>query len=126
MRNRRWIGVLILGVLVVLGICGSTLYRQQTAVLLRGIEPSCTVGITSASITIQAWSANDDCQAMLAGPDNFTGVDWTKFGTSLVSTTSGSVACEMDMAGRHVTVRDGGMMNAGAEVCTLLQGPSLP
>lgn len=108
--------------LVAIGICGATLYQQQLSVFFRNLEPSCSIGIGTTAVTVQAWSANDDCQKMLLGQDNFTGQNWLKLGASPVSDTSGAIVCEMDMQGRHVIVRDGSMSNNGAAICAMMNG----
>jgi hypothetical protein len=112
--------------IVVFFACGSTLYRQQFNDFLRGFEPSCTIGILDATVTVQGWSANDDCQQMLDGSnDNFTGVDWLKHGGAPASPTDGTVACEYDIASRHVTVRYGITTDGGNFACDLLN-PIMP
>jgi hypothetical protein len=61
-----------------------------------------------ATITVRAWSANDDCQRMMYGQDNFTGVIWHNI--TPATTVDGPVACEMDINGRHVVVRGDGIV----------------
>jgi hypothetical protein len=123
-RRSSWIGYLIilLLILAICGVIGSTFYRQQFDNLLRNLEPSCSISAFGATITVQGWSANNDCQQMLYGGDNFTGVNWS--GATSASVVDGSVICEQDIDGRHVIVRDNGA-NSGAVVCGMLN-PILP
>lgn len=127
MRQRIWqsnlTGFFIIGA-IILFICGFSLYGSQITIFFRNIEPSCTIGMGTATITVQAWSADSDCQAMLIGPNNFTDANWVKYGVAQLSgpNMNGSVICEMEVSGRHVTVRDVG--NNGAVACTLLTDPT--
>lgn len=100
------VGVVV--VLVIFGIFARSLYRQQFDNFFRGLEPTCSVSAFGATITVQGWSANDDCQHMLYGGDNFTGVKWT--GATPISSADGSIICEQDIDGRHVTVRGNGVV----------------
>lgn len=116
MFNRLWnsnaTGFFILGFLCILllsaFICsGSSLYRSQLTVFFRNFEPSCTVGSGPTTITVQGWSANDDCAKMVGAQPNFTGVNWGLLVQPMSGpNTNGMVICEYDIAGRHVTVRD--------------------
>jgi len=118
---------IVLLILAILSLVAFTLYRQQVDTLLRSLQPTCTVGVASATITVQAWSANNDCQLMTQGQDNFTGVNWLKLGATPVSQAGGNVSCEMDLSGRHVTVRDSSLNNSqGAVFCSMLNGGMLP
>jgi hypothetical protein len=96
--------VLVLAILLVL----SSVYKQQFNSLLIGFEPSCSMREYGATITVQAWSANDDCQRMEYGQDNFSGVIWHNI--SATNIADGPVACEMDIDGRHVIVRGDGIV----------------
>lgn len=120
----------ILGILVflVIGGCAFGFYGVQLTVFFRGLEPSCSIGLGTATVTVQAWSANDDCIAMLANVDDFSGVNWGKLGAHAVSApnTSGATICEFDMGGRHVTVRDDATSNSGTIACMGLQGELQP
>lgn len=107
------IAALLLAIIAVL----STAYRTQLGLFLRNLEPSCSISFIGATITVQAWSANDDCEQMLFGPDNFTGVDWK--GGHPASEVSGTITCEYDLAGRHLIVRDAGS-GQGDIVCTMI------
>jgi hypothetical protein len=114
--------ILVLAALIIIVV--SILYRQQVNSLLRGLEPSCNIGISTSTLTVQAWSANSDCQAMLAGNNNFTYRDWGRLGGTLVSEpASGSIMCELDMSDRHIIVRDSTpVSNNGVITCGILQG----
>jgi hypothetical protein len=115
---------LLLALVIAIFIVFATLYRQQFNVLLRGLEPSCNIGISTSTITVQSWSANDDCEAMLSSTNNFTYHDWGKLGGTLVSEpATGSIMCEFDIGERHVTVRDSTpMSNNGQITCGILNG----
>jgi hypothetical protein len=124
-QNTPWGGYAILLVLVIAIIfVFATLYRQQFNALMRGLEPSCNIAIGTSTITVQAWGANDDCEQMLAGTNNFTYRDWSKLGGTLVSEpASGSILCELDMSERHITVRDSApYSNNGQITCGILNG----
>lgn len=125
MRRRIWqsnlTGYFIIGAIILFAfiVCGSSLYSAQLSLFFRGLEPSCSLSMGTATITVQAWSANDDCQAMQGNPHNFTGVNWG----ALLSPVSGpnmngDVICEMDISGRHITVRDNS--SNGAIACGML------
>lgn len=116
-------GYFIIGAIILIAL-GSYLYGSQLTVFFRNFEPSCTIGIGTATITVQAWSADSDCGAMLRGPNNFTGANWAKFLPEQMSgpNTNGSVICEMNVSDRYVTVRDTG--NMGSVACTLLTDPT--
>ncbi len=121
-------GYLLIGILAIITffICISSLYGQQVTIFLRGLEPSCIVGDGSATITVQSWSANDDCRKMAAGYDDFSGVKWGAI-LSPESEASGTIICERDLSGRHITIRDGNSLsNTGAVLCTMLDMPSAP
>ncbi|SRR6266480_1911796 len=105
--------------LLTLWICGS-LYSQQLSTLFRGIEPTCTIGIASATVTVQAWSASDDCQKMLVGQDDFTGINWPEYQATARNSADGAVQCEFDRGERHITIRDGGSVGTGNSLCILL------
>jgi hypothetical protein len=123
-KQASWLGYLVIVVLILaIGSIGSTLYRQQFNNLLRNLEPSCSISAFGATVTVQGWSANSDCQSMLYGGDNFTGVKWT--GATPASEADGTLVCEQDIDGRHVTVRDSGT-NSGAVVCGMLNPLSAP
>lgn len=124
-KRATWIEYLLFIVLflVVLGFCGNSLFHQQIDQLLSNLEPSCVVGIGSASITVKAWSANDDCQKMIYGQPNFTGHNWLKLGAAKRSEATGDIICEMNMDGRRVTVRDTPTSNMGVTICDILQAP---
>jgi hypothetical protein len=99
--------ILLLLVLAIFFVL-SNVYKQQFNSLFSSFEPSCSMRGYGATITVQAWSANDDCEAMIYGQDNFTGVIWHNMTATTV--VDGDVACEMDMNGRHVIVRGNGIV----------------
>lgn len=123
-KRRSWLTpiLILLLIIVILGVCGFTFYRQQFDNLLRELKPSCTISAFGDTITVQGWSANDDCQKMIYGQDNFTGVNWLKGGAAPAN-ADGPIACEMDISKRHVTVRDN--VGNGGVVCTMLN-PIMP
>lgn len=110
--------ILVLAIFLVL----SNVYKQQFNGLLSGFAPSCSMREYGATITVRAWSANDDCQRMMYGQDNFTGVIWRNMSATTI--VEGDVACEMDINGRHVVVR-GNSGNDGVIVCGMFD-PLLP
>lgn len=120
------IGYLTIGVLI-LAVCGTFvdgLYGEQLSTLFRGFAPSCTIGVGSATVTVKGWSANNDCQAMLAGGhDNFTGMDWSQYQAYAASSPASNVQCEFDLSGRHITIRDSGISTIGSDLCTIMRGP---
>lgn len=120
--------VLFVLLFAVLGVCAKSLYPQQFANLIRNIEPSCTIGLGTATVTVQSWSANKDCIAMLANADDFSGANFGRLGFHSVSepNMNGTVLCEFDSRGRHITVRDGDMSNNGQIACMALRGELLP
>lgn len=103
--------ILVLAIFFVL----SNVYKQQFNGFLSSFAPSCSMREYGATITVRAWSANDDCERMEYGQDNFTGVTWHNMSATTI--VEGDVACEMDIAGRHVVVRGSG--NDGAIVCSM-------
>lgn len=122
MLKRIWqsnaTGYFIIGGIIIfaLCVCSSSLYSQQFSVFFRGLEPSCTLSVGTATITVQAWSANSDCDAMLGDPHNFSGVKWGGLASpSSEPNMNGEVICEMDISGRHVIVKDN--TSTGAVVC---------
>jgi len=129
LRQRIWnsnlTGFFIIGgiLLFMLCACSSSLYSRQLGLFFRSLAPSCSIGVDTATVTVQAWSANRDCQEMLSGHGNFTEIDWTRYEADQVSAPNmtGAVVCEMDIAGRHVTIRDSPASNAGADLCYLLR-----
>jgi hypothetical protein len=129
-RKASWFLYLVLFVilLAVLWVCGASLYPQQFANFTRSLEPSCNIGLGTATVTVQSWSANKDCIAMLANADDFSGVNWGSLGFRSVSepNTGGSIICERELSGRHLTVRDGAMSNNGAIACMEMDGSIIP
>ena len=87
------------------------------------------VGVTgtAAQVTIQAWSAPLDCQA-LTNPNTIeTFLGKSSPNAAHVSTypvtqgTSGAVMCEVDYKGRHLVVRDqGSFAFEGWAICDML------
>lgn len=128
-RRASWRGYLILlGLVLAIFFVFSTLYPQQFANFTRGLEPSCNIGLGTATVTVQSWSANKDCTAMLANADDFSGVNWGYLGFRSVSepNTGGSIVCERNLSGRYLTVRDGTMSNNGAIACMEMDGSIIP
>jgi hypothetical protein len=99
---------LLLALVLAIFIVFSQLYKQQFNSLFSGFAPSCSMRLYGATITVHGWSANDDCERMEYGQDNFTGVIWHN--ASATTITDGPVACEMDIDGRHVVVRGNGIV----------------
>lgn len=90
------------------------------------LEPTCTVGVsgTSVTLTIQGWTAPQDCADLLAGRPNFFGGTGTGTGGTIYQVTqtpTQPVVCELDYRGRHVIVREASTL-LGMLVCKALQG----
>lgn len=122
MKHRRIIlasGALLLAALAV------WLYWPQAATALRGVEPACTVGLSgsAATITIQGWSATDDCNKIVSGQPSFLGGPAAPGNVYLVTgAATAPVLCELDKQGRHLIVRDQGFLTlVGTGECELLQ-----
>lgn len=113
--------IIVVLVLAILSTLAEAFYPQQVHNILQTVAPSCSVRIASATITVRAWSADSDCNAILQGPNNFTGWDWTKYGVTSTSEADGDIMCELTFSGRDVIVRDVPASNTGNEACTLLQ-----
>lgn len=125
MLQRIWqsnlTGYFIIGgiILFALCVCSSSLYGYRISHMFDGFAPSCTIGVGTATITVTAWSAHDDCAAMLSGPNNFSNVDWSHLASPRSEpNTNGPVICEFDEGDRHVTVRDNG--DTGGVLCGML------
>ena len=91
-----------------------------------GVTPSCTIGLsgTAATITIQAWSANNDCNDIVNGRVSFLGDPVKPGGVYLLtSAPTGAILCETDKQGRHLVVRDQGLNIIGSGECQLLTKP---
>lgn len=92
--------------------------------LIQAIEPSCTIGLTgtAATITIEAWSANQDCDAFFAGNPTFLGPaveNPTKNYYRYSGTPTEPVVCEGNDQGRHIIVRDEGALKlVGNSICS--------
>ena len=130
MQNRRktslWerAGTVVIFVLALaIGITISAIYYPQTINgLFFGMAPSCSIGVGSATVTVKGW--HNDCQQMEAGGNNnFTGIDWSKYRAYAASEANGTVQCEFDLGGRHISIRDSGMSNTGSEICVIMRGP---
>lgn len=128
-RRASWRGyVILLVLLLAIFFVFTQLYPQQFANFTRNLEPSCNIGLGTATVTVQSWSANKDCIAMLANADDFSGANFGSLGFRSVSepNMNGTVLCEFDSRGRHITVRDGDMSNNGQIACMALRGELLP
>jgi hypothetical protein len=114
----------ILGTAVILLLLSiiSWFYWPQVQVVARNLEPSCTIGFggTSATLTIQGWSASDDCNKTINGEPNFVIVNpqANKQQFYLSSNPTGDIQCEFDDQGRHIIVRDSGSIKlVGLALC---------
>ena len=132
-----WKHPLMIGmyVAIVLVFCLSSaiVYAAYTGALQRfllSIEPTCTVGLTgsAATMTIIAWSANQDCDDLFAGKTTFLGqgtsdvADLNKLVYRYTGTPTSPVVCELDIKGRHIIVRDEGALKlVGTQLCENLQ-----
>lgn len=126
------IGCLIIVSLVLLAFfaCILPMFGSQIGMWVTSQAPVCTIGAqgTSVVITVQSWSANDDCRALSYDKDNFSGADLTGLGLAPVSAsdTSGlTIQCEVDANNRHIAVRSGELSLLAAKVmCDKLHGLS--
>jgi hypothetical protein len=128
LRSFPWTPVAIaLGIGLVLALSlGVALYSGTAQRILLAVQPSCTVGVTgtAATFTIEGWSANQDCQNIVSGKSSFLGT----FPPTRVYLYTGSPTnpevCEVDVQGRHVIVRDEGVLKlVGNALCQALQQP---
>ena len=120
---------IIIGILalVALWLCAPPVSGFVVAIF-HSTEPTCTIGQPPTTITVRSQTANTDCQEMLNGPNNFTSVDWHKLGFMPYpisdSNSDGAIVCELDLDGRHITVRDSDpKYNVGGAVCLMLHAP---
>ncbi len=117
---------LLIGLVCVLLICallgGILLSWLQANNFFLALEPRCTLGVsgTAATLTIEAWSAPDDCQHITNGDENFLGKSFTLPGTFYRVTQSPNepVLCELDIQNRHLIVHDQGILTiVGYALC---------
>ncbi len=122
MQRKRLLLLVAVGLVAVGLLTG--LYWSQAATALRGVEPSCTIGVTgsAATITIQAWSAPGDCRDITDGRASFLGGPAAPGSFYAVTgTTPAPVLCELDKRGRHIIIRDQGFLTlVGSGECELL------
>lgn len=102
------------------------LYGGSLSRILAAVEPSCTIGIagSAATITIQGWSAAQDCNQILSGQPSFLDSSGKLAGGiyQYTETPTNPVVCELNDQGRHVIVRDEGMlMLVGNSLCQWLE-----
>ena len=124
-----WMPVaLALGVgLVIVLVLAVFLYSSTFGRALRAIQPSCTVGVTgtAATFTIEGWSANQDCQNIVSGKPSFLGTFPPAHVYLYTSTPTNPEVCEVDVQGRHVIVRDEGVLKlVGNVLCQAMQQPT--
>ncbi len=118
-----WVVSIALG-MCLLGII--LLYSGSLQRLFLAIEPSCTVGVTgtAATMTIQVWSANNDCNALVKNQLSFLGAPAAQSGGFYLytETPTNPVICEVDDQGRHIIVRDEGALKlVGGALCSALE-----
>jgi len=113
--------VIILGVTLAILVVVIPLYWSQISHLFLGLEPSCTIGVTgtNATLTIQAWDADSACQQLVDRNNAQHPGQYYIF----TGETNAPVLCEVDMQGRHYTVRDQGIFDlVGNALCKGLEG----
>lgn len=124
-----WLPVSIalgVGLVVVLSL-GVIVYSGTFQRTLLAVEPSCTVGVTgtAATFTIEAWSANQDCQTIVSGRPSFLGTFPPAQVYLYTSAPTNPEVCEVDVQGRHVIVRDEGVLKlVGNALCQAMQLPT--
>ncbi len=119
-RTRICYGIfLVIAVLIMAGLAG--LYWPQINKAMHAIEPNCTIGVTgtAATVTVQAWTANNDCHQVINGETAFlSGPLPPKTVYEGTQDTTAPVVCELDMQGRHIIVRDRGLLKlVGNLIC---------
>src|SRR5260221_7784882 len=126
LRRSRWlwVGAICGSILLLCTVAAGVLYTGTLQRALLAIEPTCTVGITgtAATLTIEGWTANQDCQTIVSGHPSFLGtLDSSRVYLYTTGLTN-PVVCELDRQGRHLIVRDEGVLKlVGSALCRALQ-----
>ena len=120
----------LLVVVIVVALLVFVLYRNTVEQSVLAILPSCTIGYTgsAATITIQGLTANKDCDDAVAGRpglfcSNPGGCPANRF-YHYTGTPTNPEVCETDYHGRHIIVRDEGVLKiVGNQFCQSLMSP---
>ncbi len=99
------------------------LYSGTLGRALLAIQPRCTIGVTgtAATVTIEGWSANQDCQRIVSGQQSFLGTFPATHVYLYTGTPTNPEVCEVNVQGRRVIVRDEGALKLnGNAVCQAL------
>lgn len=111
--------------LVITVLCGGlVVYSGTLGRALLAIQPSCTVGVTgtAATFTIEGWSTNQDCRNIVSGKPSFLGTFPSGQVYLYTGTPTNPEVCEVDVQGRHVIVRDEGVLKlVGNALCQAMQ-----
>lgn len=112
--------LLILLVLVLFAGVAFAVYAPSFDDLLVSLQPHCYVGVTgtAASITVRGWTANSDCDQIVTGSDTSLIHSHTLNFYRLTEPPQQPVICEIDYSGRHLIIRDEGMLKlVGNSLC---------